>query len=148
MQAQAVAADVISLSALFVPVAGAVWTGSWALLIGLIGANAAVAGLKRLIGGSGVWGRPVGAHGCGALCDGGAVSGEPGFPSGHMTSVAMFATVMWSWSSIDWRIMAAWVLAVAWSRWVKRCHSVLQILGGAAFGVGCGVLFVCFLGPK
>jgi membrane-associated phospholipid phosphatase len=149
MQSQTLA-NLISLSALFVPVAGAVWTGSWALLIGLIGANAAVAGLKRLIGGSGVWGRPAGARGCGALCDGGAVGGEPGFPSGHMTTVTMFVTVMWLWIS-EWWVLAAggvWATAVAWSRWVKRCHSVLQIVGGTAFGVGCGVLFVRFLGPK
>jgi membrane-associated phospholipid phosphatase len=141
-------ANAISLSALFVPVVGAVWCSSWNLLIALVGANVAVAGLKRLIGGAGIWGRPTGAHGCGAMCDGGAVGGEPGFPSGHMTTVSMFATVMLSQTAVDWRLLTAWALAVAWSRWVKRCHSVFQIIGGTVFGVGCGVLFVRFLVPK
>ncbi len=149
MQSQ-ILANLISLSALFVPIVGAAWFSSWRLLAGLIGANAGVALIKQLLGGSGPWGRPVGARGCGALCEGGGAAGEPGFPSGHMTTVTMFVTVMWLWIS-EWWVLAAggvWATAVAWSRCVKRCHSVVQIVGGATFGIGCGFLFVRFLGPK
>jgi membrane-associated phospholipid phosphatase len=142
-------ADIVSLSALFIPLAACIWLQDWWLLGGLLLANAGAAGIKQLMGGRGVWGRPAGAHGCGALCDGGEASGKPGFPSGHMTTVTMFATVMYYRIPDVWPVWSiAWLFAVAWSRWAKRCHSVLQIVGGAVFGAGCGVLLVKILGPK
>ncbi len=151
-------ADTISLTvlgALGGPVIAAAVTGETAwlwLFAGLLGANATVAGLKRLLGG-GAWpfGRPDGARGCGALCDGGGVAGAPGFPSGHTATVAMLVTVAALWYQDEWMVAAfglVWLAAVAWSRWAKRCHSGIQIMAGALFGALCGFAFAHFVRPK
>jgi membrane-associated phospholipid phosphatase len=151
-------ADTVSLSVLGAiggPAVAAAVTGDTAwtwLFVGLLGVNAAVAGFKRLIGGGEwPWGRPIGARGCGALCDGGTVSGAPGFPSGHVATVAMLVTVAALWYQEELAVALfglVWLSAVAWSRWVKLCHNGVQIAGGVIFGAICGMALAFFVQPK
>jgi hypothetical protein len=124
------------------------------LFAGLIGVDLTTAGIKRMLGG-GAWplGRPAGAHGCGALCDGGSVGGAPGFPSGHMATVTMLVTVAVRWFSGEWESLvlgagAAWIAAMAWARWAKRCHNLVQITGGIVLGILAGLLLAQFIQPK
>jgi hypothetical protein len=115
-----------------------------AFLVLLFLANATVAGIKRVLGGGhdrrGWLGRPAGATGCDVFCAGGAVGGEPGMPSGHVATVTLFVTYVWLQNDSPWILVVGvpWCIAMAWSRWWKRCHSVPQLVGGALFGVMSG----------
>lgn len=146
----AAAADAVSLSFLsgFAgPVVAWAATGDpwwlW-LLAGLFGANATVAAAKEATRWAGVRSgllvRPVEARGCDAFCVAGASGGAPGFPSGHMTTVAMVVAGAWLGLKSDGlRLLVVllgvpWIAAMAWARWAKRCHTVLQIMAGALWG--------------
>jgi membrane-associated phospholipid phosphatase len=148
----AAAADVVSLSFLGSFVGPAVaWVATrdtwwlW-LLAGLFGANATVAAAKDATRWAGVRSgwlvRPAGARGCDAFCVAGASGGAPGFPSGHMTTVATVVAGAWLGlreKSDGTRLLVVllgvpWIAAMAWARWAKKCHSVLQILAGVLWG--------------
>lgn len=119
---------------------GDAWSGR--LFATIIATNLAVAGLKHLFGTKGVFGRPIGANGCDLLCRGGAVGGQPGFPSGHVASAAVLVSALWFHTG-DTRTLAVgipWIAAMAWARWSKRCHNWVQIVGGAALGTVIGWL--------
>jgi membrane-associated phospholipid phosphatase len=113
------------------------------LILTVIATGAAVEWIKRVVvgGGAGVWSRrPAGARGCDLWCVGGPAGGAPGFPSGHMATVALLVSALWfrlRAPVILW-IGVPWIGAMAWSRWAKRCHSVLQIVAGSALGFGVG----------
>ena len=84
--------------------------------------------------------RPAGATGCDAFCMGSLMEGQPGFPSGHMTISTAIVTSLWFYLN-DNRVLyigVPWILAMAWSRWVKRCHTWPQILAGIALGTYAG----------
>jgi hypothetical protein len=148
----AAAADAVSLSFLGAFVGPVVaWAATrdtwWLWLLGaLIGANAVVAGVKTATHGVDVRGswlvRPAGAHGCDAFCAAGASGGAPGFPSGHMTTVATVVAGAWLGlreKSDGTRLLVVllgvpWIAAMAWARWAKRCHTVPQILAGVIWG--------------
>jgi hypothetical protein len=54
-----------------------------------------------------------------------------------MTTVTMFVAILWLRFG-DERILwvgIPWILAMAWARWAKRCHNLIQIAGGVATGV-------------
>jgi membrane-associated phospholipid phosphatase len=140
-------ADIVSMSFMgtgVIPVGAYIWTGDawWLQLVGaLFVANLVVAGLKEVVGAHALtlqWtARPAGAWGCDAFCMNGSVAGRPGFPSGHMTTVTMFVAILWLRFG-DERILwvgIPWILAMAWARWAKRCHNLIQIAGGVATGV-------------
>jgi membrane-associated phospholipid phosphatase len=144
-------ADAVSLTfvgALVAPMILWLWTRqfAWAWLLGgIIAANGAVAGLKEVavtLSDGGRWAlRPAGAFSCGAFCEGGAVGGEPGFPSGHATTVAMFVGGAWSGAPAEWRpwivvVGGLWIIAMGWSRMAKRCHTPVQVVVGTVFGLG------------
>ena len=112
------------------------------LVVGVLGANALVVGIKTLFGSHSFFGRPAGARGCDILCRGGAVGGVPGFPSGHMTTAAVVVSALW-WHTHDIRVLwigGPWVAAMAWARWAKQCHNWQQIIAGAALGTTLGWL--------
>jgi membrane-associated phospholipid phosphatase len=90
--------------------------------------------------------RPKGATGCGVLCDGGLVEGQPGFPSGHVSTVTLFVLLMGAYTqSYYWLLGIAWIGAMGWSRYEKRCHSVEQIAGGVLTGaVGATVAYMAY----
>ncbi len=139
-------ADMVSISIL-VALAGPVVWWLWSrdlwfgwFSVGLFGANAIVAGLKRLFGIQGFFGRPASALGCDLMCVGGAAGKEPGFPSGHMTTIAMAVSGIWyhTGSPVVLWIGVPWIFAMGWARWAKSCHNWQQILAGSAFGWTCG----------
>lgn len=105
-------------------------------------ANATVAGIKYALGGKGWLGRPTGATGCDVFCMGGAVGGEPGMPSGHVATATMFVTYVWLQNGSPWVLVLGlpWCVAMAWSRWWKRCHNVPQLVGGTLVGVLSGYI--------
>ena len=114
------------------------WYGR--LLGSIIAANIAVAGLKPAFGRGGAFGRPVGALGCDLLCRGGAAGGQPGFPSGHMTTAALLVSALWFHGGSQWTLWIGvpWVAAMAWARWSKRCHNWQQIAAGTILGYALG----------
>jgi membrane-associated phospholipid phosphatase len=136
-------ADLVSLTHLAVfLVPAVVWLQTresfWlALIAAEIVTGGIVAGLKEWFGGAGPWGRPAGARGCDLWCVGGPVAGAPGFPSGHMTAVTLFVAAVYDRVGSVWVLVwgVPWVAAMAWSRWIKRCHSPAQLAGGAALGL-------------
>lgn len=113
---------------------GDMWQGR--LLGGVVATNVAVAGLKEVFGSAGFFGRPAAASACDLLCRGGSVGGVPGFPSGHVATVATVVSAAWfHWG--DLRILwigIPWLLAMAWSRWAKSCHNWQQIVAGTVVG--------------
>jgi len=84
--------------------------------------------------------RPQGANNCDICSKNGDQSGKPGFPSGHVASVASFFT------SIDllfpeYQMSCLWVgilytIAMAISRINKKCHTLLQTVAGTVLGFG------------
>jgi len=93
--------------------------------------------------------RPSGATKCDRWCREGPSGGRPGFPSGHMASVAvLMALLAYSFPSLLMLLSAIlWLLAMAWSRLEKQCHTHLQVLGGTVYGflVALSVVFLGFL---
>lgn len=108
------------------------------LFSGILIANVAAVGIKEL---TGRWSqRPIGATACDAFCIGPIVEGEPGFPSGHMTTIAMFISSLW-FQFQDPKILyigVPWVSAMGWARVAKRCHTWFQVAGGLILGVVAG----------
>jgi len=85
--------------------------------------------------------RPPHAIRCDRWCQSGPSGGNPGFPSGHMASVAVFVTLLYFYvPSIPVLIAGlTWLMAMAWSRYKKQCHTIHQILGGTVYGILCAV---------
>ena len=88
--------------------------------------------------------RPEGAENCDYLSKSGPVKKDaPGFPSGHMTTTAFFAT----YKAIEnmnnkplLLLLASIVVGMGWSRHYKKCHSGIQIVGGIILGAGSAFL--------
>ena len=53
-----------------------------------------------------------------------------------MTATTMFVGVMWLHYGDTYILVAGipWILAMGWSRWVKRCHTWQQVVGGIFTG--------------
>ncbi len=131
-------AGVVTPAALWV-LSGGQDTAYIGLILAVLAAGVAVEWIKRAVvwAGAGSWSRrPAGARDCDLWCVGGAVGGAPGFPSGHMTTATLLVSALWFHlrSPIVLWIGVPWAGAMAWSRWIKRCHSVVQIVGGAVLG--------------
>ena len=97
-----------------------------------------VEGMKRLLGTGAFWlQRPHGATSCDVFCVGQVVEGSPGFPSGHMAVVSVVVMALWLHLEKSWILYIGlpWICAMAWARWVKRCHTWVQIIGGVVVGV-------------
>ena len=91
--------------------------------------------------------RPPEARACDMFCTGPAVGGKPGFPSGHMATTAVFATsiaLLFPTPPVITGAVAL-VTAMGWSRYVKKCHTLTQILGGTLYGFTIAILFKRFL---
>jgi len=131
-------ADSVSMSILFVYLFPTymfiLYKHIWWLwfLVALVSANIVVEGVKGVL----PYGRPAGAKGCDLFCVGGDVGGELAFPSGHMTATTMFVGVMWLHYGHTYILLAGipWILAMGWSRWIKRCHTWQQVVGGIFTG--------------
>ena len=100
--------------------------------------------------------RPKGAQYCDYLSKN-KVSKMRGFPSGHMSSITLFATFMILYryhknynnvkeylkkDIIYILINVLLVLLTAWARYYKKCHTILQISCGTILGILLGS--ICF----
>jgi len=81
--------------------------------------------------------RPPHATKCDRWCIGGPVGGNPGFPSGHMASVAVLVTLLFFHFPNPFILIGSllWILLMAWSRLQKQCHTLSQVAGGTAYGI-------------
>jgi membrane-associated phospholipid phosphatase len=139
--------DIISISVILVyiiPVIMYYYTGNIREIIAIIGAFATVTiseGIKYGIIGTRNP-RPKGAEGCNLFCTDGLQEGRPGMPSGHSGLVGFFVGYYWNettnkWVNIGLVIFAALVM---YSRYIKKCHSIAQIVLGGLFGSGMSIL--------
>jgi membrane-associated phospholipid phosphatase len=81
--------------------------------------------------------RPQGARDCNLLCNDGNQSGKPGMPSSHSASAAFF-TGFYFYQTDNKFIRSALVIytgLVMLSRYLKKCHTISQVLVGALLGV-------------
>lgn len=88
--------------------------------------------------------RPKDASNCNCLSnDGKAKPNTHGFPSGHMTDVSFFAVYTILSNSNPsftlYSINSLIVILTGWARYYKRCHNVLQIVGGTVYGSICAL---------
>jgi acid phosphatase family membrane protein YuiD len=81
--------------------------------------------------------RPIGARNCNVLCNDGNQSGQPGMPSSHSAQVAFFTGFYYqNTNNITLRIcLIIYSGLVMVSRYIKRCHTINQIVTGAFLGV-------------
>jgi membrane-associated phospholipid phosphatase len=82
--------------------------------------------------------RPQGAKNCNFLCNDGNQSGRPGMPSGHSSEVAFFSGFYYQ-QTTNPIIRASLIIyagLVMLSRYVKKCHTINQIVVGALLGTG------------
>jgi len=83
--------------------------------------------------------RPRGAKNCNLWCNDGIQEGQPGMPSSHAATVAFFAAY-YAIPSYEYDAMIirggllVYAILVILSRYVKRCHSVEQLIVGALLG--------------
>lgn len=75
--------------------------------------------------------RPRGAMNCNAFCTDNSCEGEPGMPSSHAAIATFFALAYMKDYPI---LLGTYALLIALSRYVKRCHTVLQIGAGTVLG--------------
>ncbi len=107
----------------------------------VIGSSMLAEGIKRI---SREWDcewcrRPAGATDCNTRMNNGAQGGAPGFPSGHTATAAAFWSGAWVVAAEAYRpailvVGAVAVLGMAAARLKKRCHTVLQTVGGGLLG--------------
>jgi len=148
-------ANAISLSFVAgVAVPAGLWflTGSmWyaGLAIAVLAQAVAIEAIKPHLVRLGPWAqRPASARGCDMLCVGGPVGGAPGFPSGHMAAATLLVVALWFHTRrpvVLW-VGVPWIGAMAWARWYKGCHSLVQIMGGAAVGGAMGMAYAHVIG--
>ena len=81
--------------------------------------------------------RPPGATKCDRWCLKGPVGGQPGFPSGHMASIAVLVALLYYHFPSPLLLIGGlvWLIAMAYSRYVKQCHTPFQIAAGAVYGL-------------
>ena len=90
--------------------------------------------------------RPIGCANTDYLSRNGPQHNAPGFPSGHMTSVVLFACFLidrpeFNTSSSSFRVALTLVSLTAFCRLYKRVHTPLQVLSGGVYGA---ILYFAF----
>lgn len=83
--------------------------------------------------------RPRGARDCDMWNSNGPQTGAPGFPSGHVATAAAFWTgaillTPTRYATLVWIGATVGIVAMAWARMEKRCHTLLQTIGGSLLG--------------
>lgn len=81
--------------------------------------------------------RPQGAKDCNLMCDDGNQSGRPGMPSGHSSEVAFFSGFYYQQTTnpIIRSLLVGYAGLVMLARYIKRCHTINQIVTGALLGL-------------
>ena len=107
------------------------------VLVGLFVVYLSSEGLKHYVTAPTGWAitqRPTGASDCNLWCNNGDQEGRPGMPSTHSAEAAYMALMYGSdpkTGGVLWWIYAAGVML---SRYMKRCHTLPQLLAGDAWG--------------
>lgn len=94
--------------------------------------------------------RPSGATDCDLFCRDGDRSQKPGMPSGHMSTTAFFTSYIYlnmfhnkPWTLSKW-IYVAWACTyiplMAMARYIKKCHTPLQIATGFVLGLAISII--------
>jgi membrane-associated phospholipid phosphatase len=95
-----------------------------------------------------IFARPHDACDCSIFNDGGAVGGNPGFPSGHVAMASYFAYVMvfkyFENNYYNLLIATLFPIIIGMSRYFKRCHNIYQIFAGWLLGIGVA-LFIKYI---
>jgi membrane-associated phospholipid phosphatase len=80
--------------------------------------------------------RPKAASNCNTWNSNGPQGGAPGFPSGHTATTAAFWVGAWilTDSPLIFFVGILATVAMAAARLQKRCHTVLQVIGGGVLG--------------
>jgi membrane-associated phospholipid phosphatase len=82
--------------------------------------------------------RPDGACDCNLFNLGGKMDNKSGFPSGHVASVSFFMEMMILRDNISsWYNKLIYyipVLLIAYARYMKKCHNIVQIIAGYILG--------------
>tara|TARA_Y100000022_G_C13216263_1_gene360051 strand:- start:527 stop:1072 length:546 start_codon:yes stop_codon:yes gene_type:complete len=93
--------------------------------------------------------RPIGACNTDLLSRNGPKSvNTPGFPSGHMTMASVFSVyrllrlyrkqgsimLVFKNNTMEALLYVAIIIAMAYARWYKRCHNIVQIIAGFILG--------------
>jgi membrane-associated phospholipid phosphatase len=88
--------------------------------------------------------RPAGAINCNLFCNDGNQSGKPGMPSSHSASVAFFSGFYYQQTDNKYiRIgLIIYTGLVILSRYLKRCHTISQVLVGAILGMSLSLFIV------
>lgn len=88
--------------------------------------------------------RPKGAKDCDLLCKNGNQEGKPGMPSSHSAEVVFFSVFYFQQSTnpIIRIILIIYSGLMMLSRYVKRCHTINQIVVGAAIGTSLSLTIV------
>ena len=86
--------------------------------------------------------RPAGARDCDTWNRNGAQGGAPGFPSGHTATTAAFWVGAWILTDSPLVLFVGLIATVVmgFARLQKRCHTLLQVVGGAVLGFLVSVL--------
>jgi len=81
--------------------------------------------------------RPQGARDCNLMCNDGNQSGQPGMPSSHSSEVAFFSGFYYQQTTnpIIRSLLVGYSGLVMISRYIKRCHTINQIVAGALLGL-------------
>lgn len=81
--------------------------------------------------------RPVGARDCNYLCNDGNQAGQPGMPSSHSAEVAFFCGfyLFYTKTPLIRIILILYAIAIMYSRYIKRCHTIYQIVAGVVLGL-------------
>lgn len=112
-------------------------------LFGMIGTVAISETIKNVFIGD-QSGRPKGATDCDLLCTNGNQAGKPGMPSSHSATATFFAAFYFSQTNnpIIKLTLIIYALLVMLSRYLKKCHTVGQIIAGVALGLSINLIMV------
>ena len=132
--------DLFSLLVLFVNLY-VIFTLDIIAIIGFILAILIQSILKKLttnLEPSYIFKRPNGARNCGLFNTGGLVDDQSGFPSGHMSSISFVMLYLLlktkNLTFSNFMLYNIPILLVAIGRYMKGCHTLIQILAGYTIG--------------
>jgi membrane-associated phospholipid phosphatase len=113
------------------------------ILLGLVGTTVLSETIKYKVIGD-LSPRPTGAKNCNFLCTDGKQSGAPGMPSSHSAEVAFFSGAYYQLTDSTFlkTCIVIYAALVMYSRHIKRCHTINQIVAGALLGLSLSWLLV------
>jgi membrane-associated phospholipid phosphatase len=140
--------DVISASVgvlYILPIVAYLYTGNFYHIKGLIGLSTTTLLSEfikyNIIGKNSV--RPKGASNCNLWCNDGNQENKPGMPSSHAASTVFFTSYYYSLIDNNYirGLLIIYTATVMLSRYIKRCHSIIQLGTGALFGFLMSLIF-------